>query len=398
MQDEQLRNLLADAEVKTPRRVWRNISSRLDEAAPVSSPYGWMKWAGAALAVAAVVLGVFLLTPGTSENPIPTYSNITEAPVAQASPVMDEPEPEVLTTAEGQSAPAPARRRTAPVRAAEPVFAEAAPVEVIASAEDEAEPAVQDAAPAEETHKTAARRTAPVRTSPFVDPFAAMAYEDSRAFKPHAKALYAQGSIGGNDSDISFAANRARMASGTAVEKTGIKELGESVYGIPFSLGVGVRFYVLPKLSFGTGLSYSLLSRTFDGQYQRVNGMGAVEFSEKGQVHHTMHYIGIPVNAYYDIISGNKVRFYVYGGGEAEYCVSNKYTLYSATDIVYRSAVNKLQWSVGAGLGVEFRLSDHLGLYLDPSARYYFHCDQPKNVRTERPLMANFDAGLRFDF
>ena len=299
MQDEQLRNLLADAEVKAPRRVWRNISSRLDEAAPVSSPYGWMKWAGAALAVAAVVLGVFLLTPGTSENPIPTYSNITEAPVAQASPVMDEPEPEVLTTAEEQSAPAPARRRTAPVRAAEPVFAEAAPVEVLASAEDEAEPAVQDAVPAEETHKTAARRTAPVRTSPFVDPFAAMAYEDSRAFKPHAKALYAQGSIGGNDSDISFAANRARMASGTAVEKTGIKELGESVYGIPFSLGVGVRFYVLPKLSFGTGLSYSLLSRTFDGQYQRVNGMGAVEFSEKGQVHHTMHYIGIPVNAYF---------------------------------------------------------------------------------------------------
>lgn len=395
MQDEQLRNMLANAEVKVPRRVWRNISSRLDEAAPVSSPYGWMKWAGAAFAVAAIVFGVFLLNPKSTENPIPTYSNISEAPVAQASPVMDEPEPDVLTAAGEQEAPAPSRRRSIVAQAAEPEAVEIVPAKEWES--ENTQPAVEET-PAQEVPKTVVKPRSPKRSAPFVDPFAAMAFEDRQAFKPRAKALYAQGSIGGNDSDISFAANRARMSSGTAIEKTGIKELGESVYGIPFSVGIGVRFYVLPKLSFGTGLSYSLLSRTFDGQYQRVNGQGAVEFSEKGSVHHMMHYIGIPVNAYYDIISGDKIRFYVYGGGEAEYCVSNKYTLYSATDIVYRSPVNKLQWSVGAGLGVEFRLSGHLGLYLDPSVRYYFHCDQPKNVRTERPFMANFDAGLRFDF
>lgn len=395
MQDEQLRNMLANAEVKVPRRVWRNISSRLDEAAPVSSPYGWMKWAGAAFAVAAIVFGVFLLNPKSTENPIPTYSNISEAPVAQASPVMDEPEPDVLTAAGEQVAPAPSRRRSIVAQAAEPEAVEIVPAKEWES--ENTQPAVEET-PAQEVPKTVVKPRSPKRSAPFVDPFAAMAFEDRQAFKPRAKALYAQGSIGGNDSDISFAANRARMSSGTAIEKTGIKELGESVYGIPFSVGIGVRFYVLPKLSFGTGLSYSLLSRTFDGQYQRVNGQGAVEFSEKGSVHHMMHYIGIPVNAYYDIISGDKIRFYVYGGGEAEYCVSNKYTLYSATDIVYRSPVNKLQWSVGAGLGVEFRLSGHLGLYLDPSVRYYFHCDQPKNVRTERPFMANFDAGLRFDF
>lgn len=395
MQDEQLRNMLANAEVKVPRRVWRNISSRLDEAAPFSSPYGWMKWAGAAFAVAAIVFGVFLLNPKSTENPIPTYSNISEAPVAQASPVMDEPEPDVLTAAGEQVAPAPSRRRSIVAQAAEPEAVEIVPAKEWES--ENTQPAVEET-PAQEVPKTVVKPRSPKRSAPFVDPFAAMAFEDRQAFKPRAKALYAQGSIGGNDSDISFAANRARMSSGTAIEKTGIKELGESVYGIPFSVGIGVRFYVLPKLSFGTGLSYSLLSRTFDGQYQRVNGQGAVEFSEKGSVHHMMHYIGIPVNAYYDIISGDKIRFYVYGGGEAEYCVSNKYTLYSATDIVYRSPVNKLQWSVGAGLGVEFRLSGHLGLYLDPSVRYYFHCDQPKNVRTERPFMANFDAGLRFDF
>lgn len=397
MKDDELRSMLTDAEVRPPRRVWRNIASRLDEASPAPSQYGWMKWAGAALAFSVLVAGVL----------IPTYSNITEAPVAQVSPVMDEPEPEVLihelelpVSGPGQStAVLPAGRRTRPLSS---IPSESKVAEIVLPEEEdvvETIAAEEGKADKEEGVSAPEKRTSRPSTNPNADVFAAMAFEDSKAFRPHAKALYAQGSIGGNDSDISFFANKARMASGTAIEKTGIKELGESVYGIPFSLGLGVRFYVLPRLSFGTGLNYSLLSRTFEGKYQEVDASGNVGFSETGSVHHMMHYIGIPVNAFFDIISGEKVRFYVYGGGEAEYCVSNKYTLYSTKeDIVYRSPVSKLQWSVGAGLGVEFRLSDHIGLYLDPSARYYFHCEQPKNVRTERPLMANFNAGLRFDF
>ena len=57
-----------------------------------------------------------------------------------------------------------------------------------------------------------------------------------------------------------------------------------------------------------------------------------------------------------------------------------------------------VQFSVGAGLGVEFMLSNHLGLYLDPGFNYYFPCNQPRSIRTEKPLMLNFDVGLRFNF
>ena len=52
--------------------------------------------------------------------------------------------------------------------------------------------------------------------------------------------------------------------------------------------------------------------------------------------------------------------------------------------------------SCGAGVGVEFRLSGKLGLYLDPGVRYYFPNSQPKSIRTDKPFMFNFDAGLRF--
>lgn len=396
MQDDKIKALLADAEMKPSRSAWRNIASRLDAAAAPAAgqSWAWAKWAGAAVAFAAIVLGVFVFTgKQESEQPIPTYINITEAPTAQASPVLDEPELVVLKP-ESETRLAHSVR---PVRPAETVAAEPAEVEeetpvtapvAVAVAVDEPAPA------AEKNSKAAAATFAPVRQP---DAFAQMEFEDLQQFKP-GRTLYAQGAIGGNDSDIRFKSNAARMSSGTSIPKTGITELGESVFGIPFSLGLGVRFYLTPKFSLGTGVSYSLLSRTFEGEYQRVSSAGVVEFSEIGNVHHQMHYVGIPVNAYYDIISGENIKFYVFGGGEAEFCVSNKYTLYSSTDIIFRSPVNSIQWSAGAGLGLEFKLSPVLGLYVEPSARYYFHNNQPKNVRTERPFMANLDAGLRFDF
>ena len=55
------------------------------------------------------------------------------------------------------------------------------------------------------------------------------------------------------------------------------------------------------------------------------------------------------------------------------------------------------QFSAALGVGIQFKVSDKLGIYLDPAVRYYFHGNQPKSVRTDKPFMFNFDAGLRFN-
>jgi hypothetical protein len=39
-----------------------------------------------------------------------------------------------------------------------------------------------------------------------------------------------------------------------------------------------------------------------------------------------------------------------------------------------------------------------VGLYLDPGVNYYFPGNQPRSIRTDKPLLLNFDAGLRFNF
>ncbi|MCQ2182318.1 MAG: outer membrane beta-barrel protein [Bacteroidales bacterium] len=392
MQDDKIRSVLKDVEVKAPRRVWRNVAAQLDAAAgPVSAGHDWLRWAGAAVAFAAIVAGVFLFNPREVPEDAVQVRNVQ---VAQSAPVVKEENSEPVVR---QSILA---EKVSPVvEIKETAETKDIPKDIVVAEVPESPEALE---PSETPIGKKNAGSASVRPEPdgsAAIEFEKMAREDERKFSRGIQSLYAQGSIGGNDSDISFYTNRARLSSGTSIKKTGITELGESEYGIPVSFGVGFRIYVIPNLSIGVGLDYSLLSRTFNGLYEDVSS-GVVMSSMTGSVHHTMHYLGVPVGIYYDIISAERIKFYAYGGGEMEYCLGNNYTVYSNTgaNVHFSSSVDRLQWSVGAGLGVEFRLSDHLGLYLDPSAKYYFHCYQPKSIRTERPLMFNFDTGLRFNF
>ena len=66
-----------------------------------------------------------------------------------------------------------------------------------------------------------------------------------------------------------------------------------------------------------------------------------------------------------------------------------------STSIIHKEKVDGVQTSVNLGIGVEFLLGKHLGLYIDPSLRYYFDCGQPKSIRTAQPLMMGFEMGLR---
>ena len=87
--------------------------------------------------------------------------------------------------------------------------------------------------------------------------------------------------------------------------------------------------------------------------------------------------------------------FYVYAGGSAEKCVANVYRMPDPV-ASYKENVNGFQFSVGAGLGVEFVVADILGIYADPSVRYYFKdANQPKSIRTENPVSFGFELGLR---
>lgn len=398
--DLQLRSMLEEAEIRPRRGVWKNISSRLYASAAVTSGSrafspGVLRWAGAAFACAAVALGVFLASPGT-QTPLTLERGALTAEAVQLMPT---------------EISAPAALGEGPARYSAALRQSAAAVQAVQdSGAAEAEGSVMRQAPAADAEATATaprtyrkapaaggtRETAAPSEDSFTDPFALLAAEEERQNRNAfgSTFLYAKGSIGGNDPD--FVRRAAGMAMAPGTSSSGISELSTSTYGIPLTLGLGVRFYLLPGFSIGTGVDYSLLTRTFTGTYTGPGSSGKPEATEAGDIQHNMQYLGVPLDLYYDILSSDKIKFYVYGGGEVEYCVSNKYTVFTSPRITCSEPVRKLQYSVGGGVGVEFRLADKLGLYLDPGVKYYFPYGQPKSIRTDKPLMFNFDAGLRF--
>lgn len=397
--DLRMRSLLEDAEAKPSRRVWKAVSARLDEAdaakAAGAASWGWMKWAGASLALAAALAAGFFFT-GTVDKtpetlPIPTSKHIQQQPqklLAQAVTA----EPAVSSAITSKKAV-----KTAKVEEDAAVgtpYSEETPVAVFA-AEQETVPETLTGAPAAKPADVPAKvYEAPEQRVTWEQILA----EDDIKSDTRPVQFFIEGALAGNESEFSADKTVGYMAPAAHnVPKTGITELGDSSYGIPFTVGIGFRYYINNRLSIATGFDYSLLTRSFEGKYTEISTGGEPDFTTTGNVWHAMHYIGLPVNLYYDIVSGNRIKFYAYGGGSAEFCVANKYTM-ASQNVNWHDPVEGLQWSVGAGVGVEFKLTDLLGIYVDPGARYYFDCNQPSNVRTEHPLLVNFNAGLRFDF
>jgi opacity protein-like surface antigen len=181
-----------------------------------------------------------------------------------------------------------------------------------------------------------------------------------------------------------------------APKKTGITETStKSTYGIPVSFGAGVKIDFTERWSLGVGANYTLLARKFYGKYTQVNEAGGIENSISSDIRNTQHFVGIPVNAYYNIVNTDRINLYAYAGGTVEKCVSDNYNVLS-TSIYHKEKAEGVQISADAGIGVEFMLGKHMGLYIDPSLRYYFDCGQPKSIRTVQPLMFGFEMGFRF--
>ena len=215
-----------------------------------------------------------------------------------------------------------------------------------------------------------------------------MAFEDSRKSSSGNKgiSLLVKGGSAGNNA----ASGKVAMGAPGAYLQRGIVETSKSSFGVPVIAGIGVRLHLNETLSIGTGIDYSLLTRSFEGRY--TEGLT----SQAGDFNHTLQYIGIPVDFFVNLVRKSDITLYSVVGAEAEKAVSNKYRLLGS-DIVVDGSTNGLQWSVGAGLGIEFSTGNRTGIFAEPSVKYYFNCDQPKSLRTDKPFQMVFRAGIRFN-
>lgn len=173
---------------------------------------------------------------------------------------------------------------------------------------------------------------------------------------------------------------------------TFVEDGNSDKFDLPLSFGVGVKYSITRWLGVGVGVNYTLLGKKTSGTYYTEDG-----WSYNVDMKNAQHYIGIPVDIFFSVFRNRWWDTYATVGGCVEKCISNKYTgFHEGTQLTYSPKVNGVQTSVKVGLGVEFSPLSFMGIYIDPSLRYYFDNSQPRSIRTAQPLAFGVEAGLRF--
>ncbi len=396
--DLMMKSVLDEAQEEVPERVWEGVSSGLDTAARRRTVVlRWRRSAVAVAAAAAVVLGVFL-THNTENQLVPAAGSEDMIAVVEQeetagtyNEITDNPEIRILTA----KADEPARGIMIPENESIP---ETSAEEFLSEEDRDSDPETADIAETSENKSVPSetKKTEPTE-KPEENIYFPVDWGEEQTKKKRDVALMLSGIAGTNNAMNKALSNEKMMRpeASPAPKKTGIEETStKSSYGIPLSFGAGVKIGLSERWSIGTGVNYTFLSRQFYGKYTKVGDDGGIERVISADIRNQQHYVGIPVNFFYDVISNDKISFYAYAGGAVEKCLSDSYRLLN-TSISHDEKTKGVQLSANAGIGVEFMLGEHLGLYVDPSVRYYFDNGQPKSVRTVQPLMLGFELGFR---
>lgn len=390
--DSGFKAILDQAQEPAPAHVWDRIEADLDKIARRRVAVLWFRRAAVGVAAAAALtFGVFFGHNGEEDIVNPVAGGRAIAVVEQQETPVQTEEAVISGTESAPSLLAMAHKID-PKK-------EFASEEIPATEASKVHEATEniDSKPVTKTeNRPAAPSKSRTENNAQTERFPDVWPEDEPQKNRIRTSLVLSGITGTNSAQNSTRRNpMKRPAISAAPKKTGIKETStNTIYGIPVSAGIGVRIGFTPKWSLGAGINYTLLTRKFYGTYTMVGNDGGILKDISSDIRNSQHYIGIPVNAYYNIVNQDKINFYTYAGGTVEKCISDKYHVVN-TEITHSEKAKGVQLSANVGLGVEFMLGKHLGLYIDPSLRYYFECGQPKSIRTAQPLMLGFEMGFR---
>lgn len=413
--DTMFRDILDGGQEEVPAHIWDALEADLDNIGRARRKKAaglWMRRiaSGIAIAAAIAVAAVFTGLPsgmsGLTDDTIAVVSTpqdkpadimIADAPESEAGPASDAFVPDAVRHPDSHGA-VPITEETNEIYA---TSSEAATEPEAESREQTPETEVRD-----NSHNGNAnirKKESADTDDVWRDPFAEYG-EDTIKERPGISLTLSGNAITNN---VSAKQGRATFLDGpqhapATPKENKVTENSESSYSIPLSFGVGARIHFTPRWSMSVGVNYTRLSRTFSGQYIQVAEDGTITNTPFSKIRNTQHYIGIPVNAYYSILKGDFVDFYAYAGGSIEKCLSNEFSMSdSKGKYTEHGSTAGVQFSANAGIGVEFIIADKVGLYIDPSVRYYFRNRknlEMKNIRTAQPLMLGFEAGLRIRF
>lgn len=167
----------------------------------------------------------------------------------------------------------------------------------------------------------------------------------------------------------------------------------EYEHHLPIRIGLNVAYALTDRLSISSGLTYTRLSSDIKDASRESKYIGEQR----------LHYVGIPVNVSYKVVSSRWISLYGTAGVLAEKCVSgttdegyveNNTMKYTNTQDI---SSKPLQMSVNVGVGIQFDFIDNVGIYAEPGLSYYFDDGSAlQTIYKEKPLNFNLNVGVRF--
>lgn len=139
----------------------------------------------------------------------------------------------------------------------------------------------------------------------------------------------------------------------------------------PVRFGFSLRYQINDRWSVESGLSYTHLS----------SEITTIEDKTTTVTEQKLNYIGLPLNVGYDLWHRRYFGLYVMAGGMLEKCLD----------------ACPWQFSVNAGVGAEYKVTNNFGLYAEPGVGYFFsNGSSIPTIYQDRPLNFNLNVGLRF--
>lgn len=153
----------------------------------------------------------------------------------------------------------------------------------------------------------------------------------------------------------------------------------------PISFGLTVAYPLTDRLSLSSGIVLTRLQSEFS----------YIMPSQHIMKEQTLYYLGIPLNLSYRLWAYKGLKVYASAGGQADW---NAWTKLQTNGVTLDMDKDRMQWSVGGALGVQYDVIPQLGFYVEPGLKYYFdNGSKVQNFFKDKPLNFNLQLGLRLN-
>lgn len=161
---------------------------------------------------------------------------------------------------------------------------------------------------------------------------------------------------------------------------------------LPVTIQLMLNRQLSPHLFIETGLSYTQMKSN------TITGSAEAYVQERQR----LRYLGIPLRLGYKWLDKPRFSLYTSAG------VMLELPIHSTLDVqhIYHGGITyqdksvlsvPCQWSTSVGIGAQYDLTPHLGIYLEPSLQYFIPDGSDiQSYRTEHPLQLTLPFGIRF--